>query len=156
NYWRYAHDFVLQDHLFEPVNSWSLPQHLFLVSGWSAHCATSRASSCVNDPAYRARASGAPISPGGFAWTDLTYLLHKYGVSWAYYVEHGNEPDCEDDAATCGKRLQDARTPGIWNPLPRFTDVRSNGQLNNVKDFSAFRKAAQSGSLPAVSWVTPS
>jgi phospholipase C len=32
NYWRYAQDFVLQDRLFEPNASWSLPQHLYLVS----------------------------------------------------------------------------------------------------------------------------
>ena len=32
NYWTYAQDFVLQDHMFEPVDSWSLPSHLYLVS----------------------------------------------------------------------------------------------------------------------------
>ena len=36
NYWRYARDYVLQDRLFEPNASWSLPQHLFMVSEWSA------------------------------------------------------------------------------------------------------------------------
>jgi phospholipase C len=36
NYWTYASDFVLNDHMFEPVDSWSLPAHLYLVSGWSA------------------------------------------------------------------------------------------------------------------------
>ena len=40
NYWTYAQDFVLQDHMFEPVDSWSLPSHLYLVSGWSARCAS--------------------------------------------------------------------------------------------------------------------
>src|SRR5579884_175572 len=34
NYWAYAKNFVLQDHLFENVASWSLPQHLAMVSGW--------------------------------------------------------------------------------------------------------------------------
>ena len=38
NYWAYARHFVLQDHMFESVNSWSLPAHLALVSGWSAQC----------------------------------------------------------------------------------------------------------------------
>ncbi len=36
NYWAYAHSFVLQDHMFEPNWGWSLPAHLWLVSGWSA------------------------------------------------------------------------------------------------------------------------
>ncbi len=38
NYWRYAKHFVLQDHMFEPVGTWSLPAHLAMVSGWSAIC----------------------------------------------------------------------------------------------------------------------
>ena len=33
NYWAYAQNFTLQDHLFEPNASWSLPQHLYMVSG---------------------------------------------------------------------------------------------------------------------------
>ena len=50
NYWRYAKEFVLQDHMFEPSASWSLPAHLFMVSEWSAFC--SRANdpmSCISD-----------------------------------------------------------------------------------------------------------
>ena len=42
NYWAYAHNFVLQDHMFEPDASWSLPAHLFMVSGWSANCTVRR------------------------------------------------------------------------------------------------------------------
>src|SRR6266699_7060137 len=38
NYWAYARNFVLQDHMFEPNASWSLPAHLFMVSEWSARC----------------------------------------------------------------------------------------------------------------------
>src|SRR5579872_2759578 len=38
NYWSYAQNFVLQDHMFEPNASWSLPAHLFMVSAWSAKC----------------------------------------------------------------------------------------------------------------------
>jgi phospholipase C len=50
NYWRWAHDFTLQDHMFAPAASWSLPQHLYMVSGWSAHCTRGGdPMSCVND-----------------------------------------------------------------------------------------------------------
>jgi hypothetical protein len=38
NYWSYARNYVLQDHMFEPNASWSLPAHLFLTSEWSARC----------------------------------------------------------------------------------------------------------------------
>ena len=26
----------------------------------------------------------------------MTYLLHKFGINWAYYVFKGTEPDCEN------------------------------------------------------------
>ena len=49
NYWAYAKNFVLQDRMFEPVRSWSLPEHLYLVSGWSAKCKNRSPMSCVNE-----------------------------------------------------------------------------------------------------------
>ena len=50
----------------------------------------------------------------------------------------GFEPDCLDDQSSCNLKPQSARTPGIWNPLPSFTDVKQDGQLANVKDTSLF------------------
>jgi phospholipase C len=205
NYWRWAHDFTLQDHMFEPTASWSLPQHLFMVSGWSAHCARGGdPMSCVNDDELggfktnqisRGRGPGralgvpAPTRPvtrclehhgirrmpygldlrqphepdalalcrhlappgeaanltayGNYAWTDLTWLLHRRGVSWGYYMHGGLPPENAKE------------TPEIWNPLPSFTTVRRDGQVDNVKDVSDFLAAARGGHLPAVSWVVP-
>src|SRR5579872_1912615 len=160
NYWAYAKDFVLQDHMFEPNASWSLPAHLFLVSEWSAYCTQKdNPSSCTNSlqtvaaehppssPAiYGGQAGPLIVDPatksGGqtiYAWTDLTYLLHKDKVSWGYYVVSGSEPDCENPAAlSCGPIRQNANTPGIWNPLPWFDTVQANHQLGNVEDVSRF------------------
>ncbi len=175
NYWSYAKDFVLQDHMFEPNASWSLPSHLFLVSEWSAYCTQEdNPSSCVNALQTRPaeRPQNAPAVYGGqagpkntgrkagqpiYAWTDLTYLLHKHHVSWGYYVVSGTEPDCENDAAeTCGPVTQNANTPGIWNPLPWFNTVQNDHQLGNIRDVTKFYAAAKAGALPAVSWVVPS
>jgi phospholipase C len=36
NYWAYADNFVLQDHMFPPQLGPSKPSHLYLVSGWAA------------------------------------------------------------------------------------------------------------------------
>jgi phospholipase C len=47
-------------------------------------------------------------------------------------------------------------TPGIWNPLPIFEDVQKDGQLTNILPLNSYFTAAQSGTLPAVSWITPS
>ncbi|MBV8161595.1 MAG: alkaline phosphatase family protein [Acidimicrobiia bacterium] len=157
NYWAYAQRYVLQDHLFEPNASWSLPQHLFLVSEWSARCASVDPMSCVN----ALQAPARPLDMGGqrppnYAWTDMTYLLHRMGVSWRYYVQAGTEPDCRDDAADCPPAHQDARTPGIWNPLPNFETVRQDGELGNITGISSYYSDARTGTLPAVSWITPS
>ena len=161
NYWAYARNYVLQDHMFEPNKSWSLPAHLLTVSAWSAKC------SVKGDPMSCVSAPDLPATPPDFrgnlkkkipdyAWTDITYLLHKHNVSWRYYVFSGTQPDCEDDAAiSCKPIPQDAKTPGIWNPLPWFSTVRENWQLSNITPLGNFFKAARKGKLPAVSWVVP-
>jgi phospholipase C len=165
NYWDYAKNFVLQDRMFEPNASWSLPEHLFQVSEWSAHCTVpGNPSSCVNavqnpgNPPDFAAAPNAPARPPpDYAWTDLTYLLHRDKVNWGYYVVSGTEPDCENDAAiSCVPRTQGAKTPGIWNPLPFFDTVKADNQLGNIQSVANFYQAAQVGDLPAVSWVVPS
>jgi phospholipase C len=152
NYWAYARNFVLQDHLFEPVNSWSLPDHLYSVSDWSAYCRTVDPRSC----AARNLSLAQPRDPI-YAWTDLTYLLHRAGVSWGYYVAPGTEPDCEDpQKIVCWPVKQRSGTPGIWNPLPHFVTVQRDHQLRNIAPTASFLKAARTGTLPAVSWVIPS
>ena len=235
NYWAYAKDFVLDDHLFESNASWSLPSHLYMVSEWSAKCSKAGdPQSCVNalqspgnppdfggavkknligacrggmaKPACQAQltkigitpdvaaqlhaliqqhctaadslsscqaavdkatlpdalkqkliAASNALAPPDYAWTDLTYLLHKQNVSWGYYVFNGTEPDCEDDSAmTCAPVKQNAKTPGIWNPLPYFDTVKQDGQLGNIQSLTKFYTAAKSGTLPAVSWIDPS
>src|SRR5207249_2617487 len=91
-YWGYAKQFVLQDHMFESALGWSLPSHLFMVSGWSASCSQPRSpSTCkdnLNDPDGDEGYAGL-VAPGdaddedtptalpNYGWTDLTYLLHN-------------------------------------------------------------------------------
>jgi phospholipase C len=160
NYWAYARNYSLQDHLFQPNASWSLPQHLYMVSEWSAICANSDPYSCQNalqSPAL------PPDQPGNsshtvpdYAWTDLTYMMHKANVSWKYYVQKGTEPDCQDASSVdCPPVNQSARTPGIWNPLLYFETVHQDHQLANISDVSNFYKDAKAGTLPNVTWITP-
>jgi phospholipase C len=164
NYWKYARDFVLQDRLFEPITSWSLPQHLYMVSEWSAACSViGDPMSCTNElghPDYpkdfetrnaRFHESGRP----DYAWTDLTYLLHAHHVSWAYYVMAGTEPDCANNLDACAPVRQGPHTPGIWNTLPYFDTVKKDGELGNVRDLREFYAAAKNGTLPNVVWIAP-
>jgi phospholipase C len=153
NYWTYAMEFVLQDHLFAPADSWTLPAHLFLVSGWAARCANPRdPMSCVSDlelkdelEIMKAR-EDVPI----WAWTDITFLLHEQGVSWSYYVG--------DDTCFYGPCPRDKtgqRTVMQQMPLPWFTTVRQTHQVRNVRGHSEYYEAAAEGTLPSVSWVMP-
>jgi phospholipase C len=155
NYWAYARHFVLQDHMFEAVNSWSLPAHLALVSGWSASCSRHgdpmSCKSAVVGP-FGATGGGKPLD---FPWTDLTWLLHRYHVSWRYYVANGSQPDCANSQMFCRPVPQGAKTLGIFNPLPRFDDVRQDHQLHNIVPLHDFYRAAARGKLPSVSWLAP-
>jgi phospholipase C len=77
NYWAYARHFVLQDHMFQPDTSWSLPAHLFMVSEWSARCyAQHDPTSCVNAVENPVAPPHEIQNPTGerpdYAWTDLT------------------------------------------------------------------------------------
>jgi phospholipase C len=172
NYWTYAQNFVLDDHMFEPVRSWSFAAHLYMVSDWAAYCTKlERPSSCrsnINQKAYGPQLNAKVFGSRSlwpalhFDWTDLTYLLHRHHVSWGYYIEPGREADCPNDAMTCSLAPQTvgghglgAATPVIWNPLPEFDTVHGDHQTGNVQDITRFYAAARAGRLPAVSWVVP-
>jgi phospholipase C len=153
NYWAYARHFVLQDGMFAPTDSWTLPSHLFLVSGWSATCADpADAMTCVSDVVMKDddsvwRYGDAPK----YAWTDITYMLGPAGVSWAYYVAPGS---CSF-GPPCGKETRVGLTAPPKNPLPGFVDLYETGQQGNVQTHTEYFAAAAAGSLPAVSWIVP-
>jgi phospholipase C len=154
NYWTYAKRFVLQDHFFAPSDSWTLPSHLFLVSGWAASCTDPHdPMSCTSDLAQdgvvdRMRHGAHPAM---FAWTDITYLLTKDHVSWAYYV---GDHTCLNPDAFCGRKSNDS-TPPAQDPLPSFTDVHEQHTIGNVMTHSDFFDAVRNGTLPTVSWMLP-
>jgi phospholipase C len=146
--------------MFAPESSWTLPSHLFLISGWAATCPDlGDAMSCRSDlefPGNNAADNGrkfwipADGTPRPYIWADITWLLHRHHVSWAYYVgsatclhpQCGPSPDQEDTAP-------------VQNPLPGFKTVAVDHQLQNVQSNANYFKAAANGALPAVSWVMP-
>ncbi len=152
NYWRYARRFVLQDRMFAPADSWTLPAHLFLISAWAARCtdpydpmSCSSNLELKEEHAQMKTDDPDPI----WAWTDITYLLHERGVSWAYYV---GDDTC---AFECTNARGERRTVSQQNPLPWFTTVQENGQFGNIVGHEAYVEAARTGTLPSVSWVMP-
>ncbi len=149
NYWTYAKDFVLQDHMFEPAASYSLPAHLYMVSAWSANCSVpSDPQSCRSDVV---RNRPDPDIGRPYGWTDLTWLLNRAHISWAYFLDGGpRKPGRRAMGALGGGGV-----PPIWNVLPKFSDVHQDAQLGNIQTLDAFSAAAKAGTLPAVSWIAP-
>jgi phospholipase C len=160
NYWHYAETYMLQDHLFEPVDQYSGGSHLMLTSEWAAQCRTHNPMSCrsfVDPPWIR------PDNPLPFAWTNLTWLLDHMGVRWRYYLSEGGTPDCDDqtDTDTCDPEIQDSKTATLWNPLPGFTTFaesvrRSPRYAEHVIAVKNFYEDVAKGRLPEVSWIVPS
>jgi len=147
NYWAYADWGVLQDRMFESVDSFSLPSHMYLFSGWAASCTDpTDPMSCRSDPRVKVSST--------YPWTDISWLLNSAGMTWTWYVGDGTNicdtwPNCTPlDPLT-------ATTPN-WNPVPSFLGVKeANLAKQNVRHTSDFLNAAQNGTLPAVSWVIP-
>ena len=159
NYWAYARTFALQDRLFAPSDSWTLPSHLYLVSAWSATCPRPMdPMSCRSDlklPGHNVAEDGhiwtpADGAPRPYAWADITWLLSNAGVSWAYYVGRGTcvLPPCEP--------RQPPNTNPIQNPLPGFRTVKATDGFANIKQHARFFETAHAGNLPSVSWIMPS
>jgi phospholipase C len=144
NYWTYARRFTLQDHMFESTDSWTLPSHLFLISGWAATCSNwTDPMSCHTNVGTIPKAVNGAVP---YAWTDITYLLNKHNVSWGWYVDPRS---CWE--ATC---VNHGTNPD-QNVLPGFLDVHQDHQMNNIQYHPAFFTQAAAGTLPSVSWVLP-
>jgi phospholipase C len=158
-YWKYAKTFTLHDRMFAPTDSWTLPAHLFLVSGWSATCTDlDDPMSCSSDQKFPGGIwsqglakfwTPADGAPRPYVWAPITWILYGHGVSWRYYVGEGTcvAPPCEE--------LEGIETAPVQNPLPGFTAVEATGQLDLIRPNTEFLADARSGDLPAVSWVLP-
>jgi phospholipase C len=155
NYWRYAQSFVLQDRMFAPTDSWTLPSHLYLVSAWSALCSDlsgpdPNAKSCKTSLTRPDRGWRPPDGkPRPYRWADITWLLHNHNVSWAYYVGPGTcvKPPC---AAT-----NKPATAPVIDVLPGFRTIEKTNQFGRIRPYSDYFSRAAHGKLPSVSWVVP-
>src|SRR3954467_3996421 len=128
NYWDYADHYTLFDHMFAPVDSWTLPSHLFLVSGWSAWCPDlNDAMSCKSELVFHPaslygnqwegatwQADEAAKYPRPYIWAPITCLLDKQGVGWGYLDAAGSFVTPPYGGLTGPK------TADVQDPLPGF------------------------------------
>jgi len=144
NYWSYASQFVLADHMFSSLRGPSFPNHLYTIAAQSGG-----AIGIPTDPSTWGCDSAAGttvevLSPTGvitnpfpcFDFQTLADTLQAAGISWRYY------------APTAG---QDGYA---WSALDAISHIR-NGPLwaTNVIPDTQFVTDAQNGNLPAVSWL---
>jgi phospholipase C len=142
NYWNYARLYVLQDHMFESITSYSLPAHLYMLAGQSGGYYSSR-----------------QPKPDAFDFPEITELLTDNQIDWKYYVTSGKLPDTEDEhlVGTESEQEQHPDTYTFWNPLPAFPRVQNDPEQRRcLVDTSQFYEDARNGKLPQVSWITPS
>ena len=153
NYWAYAHNFVLQDHV-RAGRLLELARPPYLVSSWSAMCTHPRSHELLASFTSRSQSSDRRPSATRYAWTDLTYLLHKQHVSWGYYLAEGR-------AGLRGRRRRPARhvaqkpDAGDLEPAAVLRRRCRRTADRQHPDRTSFFKAARNGTLPAVSWVVP-
>src|ERR1700680_967548 len=135
NYWDYAQLYVLQDRLFESVQSYSLPAHLYMLAAQSGGYTG-------NNQAY----------PTSYSFTEITELLTSGALTWKYYVNAGKAPGLSDGVDID----QDETVYTFWNPLPAFPAVKNDpNQFSRLANANQFYVDAQNGAPPQVSWIIP-
>ena len=157
NYWAYADYGVLQDHMFQPIASWTLPSHLFLVSAWAANCTDYRdAMTCTSDPRTK--------NSWNYPWADITILMRKYGVTWNHFVGDGTNLDCNSKApldediaqlAPCNPSGDETATTRGWMPIKWFQSVKESGQDSNIRHLSDFFTDLDNSQMADVTWFIP-
>jgi phospholipase C len=55
----------------------------------------------------------------------------------------------------CDKQPLALDVPSVMNPLPNFTTVHDDDQLNQIRSTKEFNASLKVGTLPTVSWVIP-
>ena len=155
NYWKYAKRYTLQDRMFAPADSWTVPAHLFMMSGWSARCPQPNdPMSCVSDVVRPDQFwNPADGEPQPYAWADITWLLYHAGVDWSYYV--GPDTCVEPTDPGCAAPQNKLATGPNQNPLPGFDTIDQTNQWDRIAPYGEYFQRAADGTLPSVTWIAP-
>ena len=144
NYFAYARRFVLADNMFSSLTGPSFPNHLYTVGAqsnrainnpnsngvWGCDSPSNATVPLLNDDGTRTR-----VYPC-FDFTTLADELQNAGLSWKYYAPSKGQSGY------------------IWSALDAIDHIRNSDLWNtNVVTPDQFDLDAQSGNLPAVSWI---
>jgi phospholipase C len=151
NLWDYANHFVLADHFFSSVLSYSQPNHWYMVAGLSPAVSitqgdTQQKSQCVNNGkltlstcAYIEEAQ--PIQ-------TIIDLMQNSGVSWKYY----DSPT----TSTLAQAIIGGSAFDYWNTLLAKNSTYSPQYNPHFVARQEFFSDISNNNLPQVSWIIPS
>lgn len=143
NYFAYARNFTLADHMFSSLHGPSFPNHLYTVAAQSGNVINNPsrgpwgcdASSTTTVPILNPDGTTSKVFPC-FDFQTLADRLQDAGISWRYY----------------------APAPGqsgyIWSVLDAIRHIRETDLwAKHVVPYTQFVTDALNGNLPAVSWL---
>lgn len=148
NYFAYARQFVLADHMFSSLHGPSFPNHLYTVAAQSGRAINNPINPPTNPYDWGCDADRATtvqvLDQNGnittqfpcFDFQTLVDLLQGANTSWKYYAPPRGQGGY------------------IWNSLNAISHIR-NGPLwaSNVMPTDQFATDAKNGALPAVCWL---
>jgi phospholipase C len=145
NYFAYAKNFVLADHMFSSLHGPSFPNHLYTVAAQSGGAIDNPTSARWGCDAEDTASVPVLTSNGGhsnqypcFDFETLADSLQKAGIAWKYYAPRQDESGY------------------IWLALDGIKQIRNSSLwTDDVVHHTQFVTDAQSGLLPAVSWLVP-
>ncbi|HET6173101.1 MAG TPA: alkaline phosphatase family protein [Gaiellales bacterium] len=132
--WNLADQYVLFDRFFSSARGGSVWNHLFAISATPGN-----------------RAADALPRTGYPDTTTIFDRLQQAGIPWRFYVKDYDPTNTIDNPALGARTSQLSQVPVL--AMPRF--MRSPQLASSVVDMQQFYHDAQSGHLPAVSYIAP-
>ncbi len=157
--WNFASHFVLADHFFSSVKSYSQPNHWYMVAANSPIVS-------INESAAQQQKQ---ISPNGFPlYIDeaqniktIADELNGAGVSWSYY-DQPIPSSCSfvlsvqaSPACSYGNGLGRINPYDYWNAFFAKNSSYTNPYINHFQWRGQIFSDIKNGKLPSVSWVIP-
>jgi phospholipase C len=132
--WNLADGYVLFDHFFSSAHGGSVWNHMFAISA---------------GPGNRA---GDVLPPAGYPDTTTIFdRLQSAGLPWRFYVRDYDPTNTLDSPAPGSRTSQLLQVPLL--AMPRF--IHTPLLASGIVDMQQFYSDAQSGHLPAVSYIAP-
>ena len=143
NYFSYASTFTLADHMFSSLKGPSLPNHLYTIAAQSGGVIGNPSSEALSWGCDAPEGTTVPVVDSNgiltnqfpcFDFETLADLLDGASISWKSYARPGNS----------------------WNAFDGINHIRNTSLwTTHIQPDTQFVTDAQSGQLPAVSWLVP-